>query len=222
MKRLKLKSWVVPALYIVSISIIFISVVIVGRIMATDYEKAVNNNTLVPEENDSFTGEDYYDDGTHSVVDVTNETVNRPYMVESVTVAKDYYDKKSSEEDRTKSLIFYKNTYMKNTGVLYKADEQFDVVAVLDGNVTSVTKDEILGNVVEVTHSTELVTIYHCLGEVSVKAGDVIKQNDVIGKSGSVNIDEGYQNALLFEVNYRGNIINPNEFYEMKVKDLLG
>lgn len=215
MKKLKLKSWVVPALYVVSISIIFISVVMVGKLMATDYEKAVlNDNVHVPSgivENNS----------TVPVVEVTNQSITKPFTASDVNVTKDFYSLEDSEENQLKSLIFYKNTYMENTGVLYTSENVFDVVAVLDGNVTSITKDEILGNVVEVTHSTNLITIYHCLSEVSVKVGDAIKQGDVIGKSGSVNIDDTYKNALLFEVNYQGQIINPNDFYNMQVDELL-
>lgn len=212
MKKLKLKSWVVPALYVVSITIIFVSVVFIGRIMSREYASAVNG-TKVPE--------NIVENETTPVVEVTNETVNHPYLLETVGIAKDFYDPNGTEESQLNSLIFYKNTYMENTGVLYKADTVFDVVAVLDGSVTSITKDEILGNVVEVTHSTELITIYHCLGEVNVKVGDTVKQNDVIGRSGKVNVDKGYENALLFEVNYQGKIINPNEFYNMQVKDLI-
>lgn len=211
MKRLKLKSWVVPALYIVSLSIIFVSVVFIGKAMATDYEQAVNVN-YIPDsilENDA-----------QEVVEITNETVNHPFLLEGVTVAKDYYVDTASEESQLNSLIFYKNTYMENTGILYTYTESFDVVSVLDGAVTSIVEDEILGTVVEVTHSTDLITIYHCLGEVNVNIGDVVKQNDVIGKSGKVNVDSGYENALLFEVNYQGQIINPNDFYNMKVSDL--
>ncbi len=215
MKKLKLKSWVVPALYVVSISIIFISVVMVGKLMATDYEKAVlNDNVHVPSgivENNS----------TVPVVEVTNQSIIKPFTADGVNVTKGFYSLEDSEENQLKSLIFYKNTYMENTGVLYTSENAFDVVAVLDGNVTSITKDEILGNVVEVTHSTNLITIYHCLSEVSVKVGDAIKQGDVIGKSGSVNIDDTYKNALLFEVNYQGQIINPNDFYNMQVEELL-
>ena len=121
----------------------------------------------------------------------------------------------------TKSLIYYKNTYMQNTGVLYTNNERFDVVSVLDGTVTSITKDEILGNVVEIMHTNELITIYSCLNEVFVKVGDNVKQNDVIGNSGQVSIDKGYENALLFEVNYKGSIINPIEFYNYKISDLM-
>lgn len=214
MKKLKLKSWVVPALYAVSLGVIFVSIIFIGKVMSTDYAKAVDTNfvpdKIVDEKKNDFT----------QVVEVTNETVNYPYLLEGVTVAKDYYEIDAEEEAQLKSLIYYKNTYMENTGVLYTNGEQFDVVSVLDGSVTSITDDEILGKVVEVTHTTELITIYHCLGEVNVKVGDNLKQNDVIGKSGKVNIDKGYENALLFEVNYQGKILNPNEFYKMKVSDL--
>ena len=110
---------------------------------------------------------------------------------------------------------------MQNTGILYTSKEKFDIVSVLDGTVTSITKDELLGNVIEIAHTNELITIYHCLDEVNVKVGDAIKQNDVIGKSGHVSIDDGYDNALLFEVNYKGEIINPVDFYNMKVSDLM-
>lgn len=215
MKKWKLKSWVVPALYVVSLSVIFISVIFIGKVLTTDYAAAVDTN-YIP---DGLVGE--RDNDTTDVVEVTNETIAHPYLVENVSLAKDYYVEGAEEDKQLNSLIYYKNTYMENTGVLYKGTESFDVVSVLDGNVTSITDDEILGKVIEVTHTTELITIYHCLGEVNVKVGDSVKQNDVLGKSGKVNIDKGYENALLFEVNYQGKIINPNDFYNMKVSDLI-
>ena len=213
MKKLKLKSWVVPALYVFSITVIFVSIVLIGKVMSSNYEKAPDNN---------YVPDNIVQDNEAPVIEVTNDKVAFPYTMDGVVMAKNFYDDKASEDEQVKSLIFYKNTYMENTGILYsKTDGNFEVVSVLDGNVTSITKDDILGNVVEVTHSTELITIYHCLGEVNVKVGDTIKQNDVIGKSGQVNIDNGYENALLFEVNYQGKILNPNEFYKMNVSDLV-
>lgn len=216
MKKLKLKSWVVPAMYAISIGVIFVSVLVIGKVMMTDYARAVEGDyiptgSLVDDSKQDF----------KPVVEQVNDTISMPYTSEDVKVAKDYYVEKAEEEKQLNSLLYYKNTYMINTGVLYDNKEQFDVVSVLDGTVTSITKDEILGNVVEVSHSTELITIYHCLGEVTVNTGDQVKQNDVIGKSGKVNVDKGYENALLFEVNYKGKILNPNEFFEMKASDLL-
>ncbi len=221
MKKLNLKSWVVPALYVVSISVILISVVAIGRLMSTDYERAVSNN-LVPNSVADINNNNIENpDQGHAVVEVTNETIVKPFKDEKVTVGKDYYDAEAEEDKQLNSLIFYKNTYMENTGILYKGEKEFEVISVLDGNVTSITKDDILGNVVEITHSNDLITVYHSLGTVNVKVGDYVKQNDVIGKSGKVNIDEGYENALLFEVNLKGQIINPNEFYNMNIQELL-
>lgn len=212
MKKIRFNSWVVPALYVVSLSIIFMSMIFVGRVLMSDYDSAVEAG-YVPKK--------IVDDDIIPVVEVTNETVNHPYLLEGVRIAKDFYDPNGTEESQINSLIFYKNTYMENTGVLYTCDSEFDVVSVLDGVVTSITEDEILGMVVEITHTTELITIYHTLNKVLVNVGDEVKQNDVIGTSGKTNIDEGYENALLFEVNYRGRILNPNEFYNMQIKDLI-
>lgn len=118
--------------------------------MATDYE--------APEKT-RYVSQDIVDDDTFTVAKPTNETVNHPYLLEEVKVAKDFYDKSKNEEKQINSLIYYQNTYMKNTGDLYTNAEVFDVVSVLDDTVTIITTDDILGNVIEVTHSTELITI---------------------------------------------------------------
>ncbi len=212
MKRYKLKKWVLPSIYVMSLSVIVMSLIFIGSMM---------NSRKESDEVTNFVSNEIVEDDVKDVVEVTNETVNHPYLLEGVRIAKDYYDDNKTEEEQIKSLLYYKNTYMENTGVLYDADVKFDVVSVLDGTITSITKDEILGNVIEITHTTDLITIYHCLDEVNVKAGDLVKQNDVIGQSGKVNIDNGYTNSLLFEVNYKGAIINPNEFYNMKISDLI-
>ena len=213
MKKYTLKKWVLPTIYILSISVIVLSLVFIGKMMATDYE--------APEET-KYVSQDIVDDDTFTVAKPTNEKVNHPYLLEGVKVSKNFYDKSKTEEEQIISLIYYQNTYMQNTGVLYTNAEKFDVVSVLDGTATSITTDDILGNVIEVTHSTELITIYERLSDVAVKVGDAVKQNDVLGTRGKTNIDKGYENALLFEANYKGAIMNPNEFYNIKVNDLVG
>lgn len=218
MKTYKLKRWVMPTIYIGAVSIVLLSLTFVAAYLKED-PKAESLSSYVSE---SVVKEPTIKEEVKEVIEPTNETVNHPYLNQNVKTAKNYYDDSADEETQMNSLIYYHNTYMENTGILYTSDEVFDVVSVLDGKVTSVTKDEILGNVIEVMHSNELVTIYHCLGEVFVKDGDEVKQNDVLGKSGEVNIDDGYENALLFEVNYKGSLMNPIEFYNIKKSDLVG
>lgn len=216
MKKYKLKSWVITAVYVLALGTIAVSTVMIGKYLSIGIKEAEPSELVAKDIVDT----NEYDD-VINVVEITNETVNHPFLHDGVEIAKDYYDKSKSIEDREKGILFYKNTYMQNTGILYTGKEKFDVVSVLDGTVTSITKDEILGNVIEIAHTNELITVYHCLEEVNVKVGDSVKQNDVIGKSGHVAIDGGYDNALLFEVNYKGEIINPVDFYNMKISDLM-
>ncbi len=216
MKKYKLKSWVITAVYALALGTIAVSTVMIGKYLSIGIKEAEPSELVAKDIVDT----NEYDD-VINVVEITNETVNHPFLHDGVEIAKDYYDKSKSIEDREKGILFYKNTYMQNTGILYTGKEKFDVVSVLDGTVTSITKDEILGNVIEIAHTNELITVYHCLEEVNVKVGDSVKQNDVIGKSGYAAIDGGYDNALLFEVNYKGEIINPVDFYNMKISDLM-
>lgn len=216
MNKYKLKSWVVLSLYVFALGAITVSTVLIGKYLTKNIEESEISDYVAKDIVDPYQYED-----EQQVVEITNENVSLPYQSDKVEITKDFYAKGKSEEERKKALLFYKNTYMQNTGILYTSGEKFDVVSVLDGTVTSITKDEILGNVVEIAHTNELITVYHCLDEVNVKVGDAVYQNDIIGKSGHVSVDKGYDNALLFEVNYKGEIINPIEFYNMKIADLM-
>lgn len=214
MKKYKLKKWVLSSIYVISVGVLISSLMFAGKGLFKDN---------IAEEVVEHVSRNVITDNTPKTIETvksSNVTVNHPYLMEGVEIAKSFYDKDNASE-QINSILYYKNTYMMNTGVLYKADKEFDVVSVLDGTVTSVTEDDILGKVVEITHNNNLITIYHCLSEVTVNIGDKVLGNDVIGKSGKVNIDSGYENSLLFEVDYNGKLINPIDFYNMKIEDLM-
>lgn len=143
----------------------------------------------------------------------------RPYTSSDVRIATYFYDREDTVEEQQQSLIYFENTYMKNTGVLYQAQNTFDCVAVLSGTVLNIKEDDILGNVVEVEHNPNLRTIYYSLGEVNVQVGEALSQGDLIGTSGENNITDSASN-LLFEVYYNGTLIDPEEFYNMDVTTL--
>ena len=104
---------------------------------------------------------------------------------------------------------------MPNTGILYSSDKEFNVVASLAGKVTIVKEDEILGNIVEIEHSNNIVTIYQSIKDVNVKVGDTIKQGDLIAKSGSNKLENETENCLHFEVYKEGKLINPEALYTL-------
>ena len=207
--KLRLKRWVTASVYASLVLIVFISMLFVSSLLDKRYG---NSLTL------SYVLKDIIDDDIP--VNNTNESIIKPFDKESVTVDIDYYDKDSNEETQQKSLILYENTYMPNTGILYTNNEQFDVLSTLDGKVTKIDKDELLGNVIEITHKSNLITTYYSIDNINVTMDQEIKQGDIIATSGKNNISSTSDNMMLFEVSLNGNNINPNDYYEMKLEDL--
>ncbi len=207
---IRLKKWVVASIYVFAVGAVLISFVLLNKVLK---ESVYSNETL------SYVYKGLFDN-TMPVVNYQEDKVIKPFEAEIVEVARNFYDKDASAEEQEKSLILYKDTYMPNTGVLYKANEEFDVVAVLDGTVADIVADEIMGNIVTIKHSNNLATVYQSLNEVDVLIGDLIKQGDVIGSSGSNKVETDSDNMLLFEVIKDGEYINPNKFYDMNTKEL--
>ena len=162
---------------------------------------------------------DYIFDSYYPVVN-QDEKIIRPYSVDGVSISKNFYDVEATEEEQKNSIIYHEGIYMQNSGIDYKADEQFDVVASLSGTVTNVTDDTLLGKTIEIRNSTELILLYQSLGEVAVKKGDTVTQGQIIGKSGSCTLNSEVKNGLHFEMYKNGSVINPEKFYDKSVKEL--
>lgn len=208
--RYKLKGWVVLGIYFISIGAIISSLFLLNKVLKA---RIYSDETL------SYVYRGLLED-VRPVVNYSSDKVIMPFADEKVEVLKSFYDKDSDASVQEKSLIMYQNTYMPNTGVLYKSEESFDVLAVLDGTVADITADEIMGNIVTIKHSNNLATVYQCLNEVNVLIGDLVKQGDVIGTSGSNKIESSSENMLLFEVINNGEYLNPETFYQMKTEEL--
>ena len=210
MKVRRLKSYVIPTIYSIAIIAVMISIVLIG--------KTISANNL--EDLNSYVVNALLDEETTPVMNITNDEVIRPYTNDKVVISKNFYDNEADEETQQKSLIYYENTYMQNSGVLYSAEEQFEVNAVLDGKVSEIKEDEILGNVVVIEHNSDLKTSYYSVNDVKVKVGDEVKQGDVIASSGENKLNNSSKNSLLFEVYNKGELVNPEKFYDMDLKAL--
>jgi len=208
-KRLRLKRWAVTSIYIFAISLVTLSLMYVSKTLNQEYE----GDTL------SYVFKGFINEEV-PVISYTNETIIKPFDSETVEINKNFYDRTSDNDTQENSLIYYQNTYMPNTGILYSNNEEFEVKAVLDGNVTNVLEDEILGTMIEITHSNSLVTKYYSLKDVNVIIGSSVKQGDIIAKSGKNNISSDSENMLLFEVINNGVNLNPENFYQMTIEDL--
>lgn len=214
MTKRKLKPFVVPMLYGLTVVVFAFSLYMIQLII----------NKVTFKDNDKV-NTDYVDNEIIEPNDqlpvVTNETVIlRPYTASNVSIAKNFYDYKAESDKQKDAIIYYENTYMQNSGVDYKSEEVFDVVAILDGTVTDVKEDAILGNIIEIKHTNDIISVYQSLSEVSVKKDDKVLAGQMIGKSGESNINKDIGNHLHFELYYQGQIVNPEEYYDKNIEDL--
>ncbi len=203
-RKLVLKPFVVPTLYT-----IFAVVVIISLFLSIQVVEEKENLTYV---NESILDE---------YVPVVNleEKLIRPFTDTSVTILSNYYDYQSSQEEQENSILYHENTYIQNTGINYHADNSFDIVSVLSGEVIEVEDKELLGTSVTIRHDNELISVYQSLGEVSVKKGDKVTTGQVIGKSGSCDLITDSKNNLHFELYVNGTIADPENYYDKKLNE---
>lgn len=208
MENRRLKKTVVYALY----ALAFITV------MGTVYLLDMISSPTRLDDNTTYVN-DVIIENDIPVVSVSNNMV-RPYTASNVSIGKSFYNYLDNEENQKNSLIYYDGTYIPNSGVDYKSDETFDVVSVFDGTVSKVTENNLLGKIIEVTHSNNVISVYQSLSEVQVKEGDSVLQGQVIGKSGESNISKDLGNHLHFEIIINGKNINPENCYDKKIDEL--
>ena len=206
----KLKKPIIYALYVVGFILIITSIFLVQK---TLYKKP---------DDTSYVNKTIFEDvePVIEVVQPTVEQITNPYIDESIQITKKYYDYNSDEKEQKDSLIYYEGTYLPSTGLTYKGPENFDVISVLSGTVTLIKQDDILGNVIEITHENNVVSTYQSLSEVFVQENDTITQGQVIGKSGTSNIDKESGNHLYFELSINNQTVNPLNYFGKKINEV--
>lgn len=156
-------------------------------------------------------------DETIPVVNEVNQVV-RPYKDSDITVLRSYYDYKADAKEQEKSLIYYEGTYLQSSGVSYGRTDVFDVVSIKDGTVIDVTNDELLGNIVQIKHNDDTVSIYQSLSDVVVEKDEKVTKGQIIAKSGTANVEKELGNHLHFELIVSGNTINPEEYFTNNIQ----
>ena len=197
LKKRKLKSFVIPSI----VSLIAIATLVTGVVLTSNSSMKETDEPATYVSN-IITSNDI------AVMDDDVKIIN-PYTDASVTLAKTFYDYKADAKSQEGSLIFHDNTYMQNSGVDFVSENVFDIIAVLNGEVIDVKDDEVLGKIVEVKHENDYITIYQSLSETTVKKGDKVSQGQVIGKSGTNELDKEIGNHLHFEFYINGQVVDP-------------
>ena len=201
----KLKESVVYGIYALS------SLGLIGGLFA--YQAVKNTEEYI---NTRYVTKNIFDE-VYPVINVS-KILERPFNDARVNVVKSFYDYK--DENHENSIIYYENTYMPNTGVIYKGEEKFEVLAIYEGEVIKVEQDEIMGTIVTIKHSENVISIYQSLQDVVVKEGDIVNKHDHIASSGMNNLSKDLNEHLHFELIVNGKNVDPEKNYGKTLEDL--
>ena len=111
----------------------------------------------------------------------------------------------------TEELVYDKTMgdWRAHAAVDFKGKEGDKVVAINDGLVLDVYKDNLYSQVVVIDHGANLVARYCGLKSVSVKKGSYVDIGNAIGNLGSVPAESELETHLHFETELDGKNVNP-------------
>jgi len=206
MKKRKLKPFVLPAIYIMLVSIFGLFTYLLTS--------SLDVANFIAEKNYTYVSHEVLNDNIVPVIStIPNKNVIKPFTDNTVEVAKNFYDESDNITTQENAIIYYNGTYIQNSGITYTAKNIFNCLSVLDGKVIDVKEDDIVGKSVIIRHNNELISVYQNLSEEELKINDKVSQGDTIGVSGQNNLIGEKGNFLHFELIYNNEYVNPENYY---------
>lgn len=206
-KKVKLKPFVMPTIYgIVTISLA-LSLFFLGNSILKDKIPVtyITSGTLI--------------DDVEPVISEVKK-IKKPYIDKNIKILQNFYDINKDDKTQQNSLIYYENTYLQNSGIDYGKEEVFDVYSIYDGIIINIEQNDILGNIIEIQHSNDLIASYQCLGDIKVKQNDTVTSGELIATSGTCNISKKLGNHLHLEISYKENLVDPELIYDKDINEL--
>ena len=179
------------------------------------------------------------DEGAGGIVDDTPNTPNpqTPTIVEELpkpkfgaplkenyVISREFFDLTSDMETLSMAVMSNGKTFVESRGISFStADNKvFDVYNVLPGEVISVTDntDTLAGYTITIKHDNGVVSMYSSLSSVKVSAGDILKENSVIGVSGTNVNDIDAKIHVHVTVTVNGEYMNPKDALGKEVTEL--
>ena len=199
--RKKFKPFVLPVLYGIVLLTVVISLLIATRNLLKSSNPGVKyiTTSTITDDVKPFISEDV--------------KIVKPFKDSNIKILTHFYDEKASSEIQEKSLILFENTYIPSTGIDYGMEKQFDVNSISNGTVIETKTDELLGQIIKIEYTNNIIGTYSCLSSVDVKENDIVSSGQKIGMSGTCNISKNLGNHLHFEILKAGKNINPESFY---------
>ena len=203
-KKLVLRPFVLPIIYL---SLLLLLMLFTAKALYKEKPNEEKDNVDIP----------IVDEITPVVGEVETFVLN-PYIGENVKEQIGFYDYKGEKESQEKSIIEYENTYLQNTGITYTSNNDFKVVAIMDGKVTKIYDSELLGSVIEITHDN-YVSVYQMVKDIKVNVGDNVTSGLEIASSGTSKVFPSGSN-LHFEIIKDGKVENPKSIIGANTKDI--
>lgn len=113
----------------------------------------------------------------------------------------------------SKDSVYFKtiNVWKPHTGADFECSLGDDVLAMVNGEVTKVRNDKMLGKTVEISSGSAVVS-YSGMGNVSVKQGDSVERGDKIGTAGAVPCEASEKNHIHVSLRVDGKNADPLNF----------
>lgn len=216
MEGRRVKKSVIYTMYVIAILLILGSIYLMEMNSKESFKEEETPNTYV--------SKSIFDETLDVIAPIVNteEKLIKPFTNEKVEISKNFYSYDDESANQENAIIYYENTYMQSSGISYSSTETFDVLAVLKGTVTSVSEDELLGSIVQITHDNGLISVYQSLSGIKVKVNDVVEKGTVIATSGKSNLFKDIENGLYFEIISNGKNINPILCYDRTISEIKG
>ncbi len=112
------------------------------------------------------------------------------------------------------------NVWQSHKAVDFAAEEGTEVYAVMDGTITEVTYNYLMGNIVKLDVGGGITVVYASLAnDVPVKAGDTVTKGSVIGQVSDTAKSEANDGPHLhLEVLLDNELVDPNLYLDLSEK----
>lgn len=214
-KRFFAKRWVFPAMYMAAAAII-VTILWLNASSGTS-GKPKDEASSAGVQQDIGAGGQTAEEPDALPVAASGEKLAWPVTNrDAMAVAMPYFNENGTEDEQAAAMIKDGNKFMPHTAIdlASKDGKPFDVKAAMSGEVTVAEQTPQNGYEIQVKHPNGLVTVYQSLAEMKVKAGDSVKQGDVLGTAGVSELEKDEGIHVHFSVKSNSQAVDPASLIE--------
>ncbi len=117
-------------------------------------------------------------DKTEVYENVNSKKVSKIVIGDDAYIKSTYYNVDDEAIKQEKSLLFYKNTYYPNKGILYESEASFSLVAPLNGKIISYENEVMTFEI-----NNDVYCKFYGIVDLQYKVGDIVKQDYILGNA---------------------------------------